>query len=329
MKKLLLLSIPLVLAAIGVTEVASQSYEELKKANAEKLAGQRDRNEAKMAALRQEINGLRDEIKKKGYSFQVEINEAFQKKKDELMGLKPPKPQPNPTPGPTPEPPAPQPIPSGDVREKCDINAAHFDWREHGVVSPVRQQGCGDCYMFGAMAAYESAYAIHHKQSIDAAEQYLHDCAKGFGCNGGWYGTVWDKMKSQSIDSEVRYPYTAKPSICRNANPGGNLRVAEVHNISGSGDNIAAIKRGLCQYGVLAGAVNATRMFTAFKSGIFNEQAKGSINHAINIVGWDNTKRAWLIRNSWGTWWGEQGYMWIEWGSNEINNHAMAVEVAR
>jgi len=321
--------IPLILAAGIITALSGQSYEEMKKANANKLDGLRKNNEVMLQKFREEINGMREEIKRKNYSFQVDINEAFQKKKDEIMGLKPPKPQPNPQPVP-PEPVEPlPPVPSGDVREKCDAGATRFDWREHGIVSPVRQQGCGDCYMFGALASFESAYAIHHKIPIDAAEQYLHDCAKGFGCSGGWYGTVWEQMKKQSIMGEGAYPYTAKPTICKNQNPGGNFRVSEIHNVSHAANKVSAIKRGLCQYGVLAGAVNATRMFTGYKSGIFNEHAKGAITHAINIVGWDDAKRAWLIRNSWGTWWGEQGYMWIEYGSNEIDNHAMGVEVVK
>jgi C1A family cysteine protease len=93
---------------------------------------------------------------------------------------------------------------------------------------------------------------------------------------------------------------------------------------------VQAIKNALCAHGVLATAVNATRMFTGYKSGVFNEGANSSgTNHAINIVGWDNAKRAWLVRNSWNTYWGEQGYGWIEWGSNKVGDGTMWVEPAQ
>lgn len=323
--------IALLPAGILMTALSGQSYEDMKKQNAEKLANMRDKNEAMMQKLREEINGMREEIKRKGMSFQVEITEQMKAKMADITGLKPPKPTPQPGPGPQPipEPPAPlPPVPTGDVRSKCNPNAEAFDWRDHGIVSPVRnQEQCGDCYMFAAMGAYESALRIQNKQSVDLAEQYLLSCDKKYGCDGGWYGTVWETMKKKNVDLEANYPYQAKKGFCKNLTPAGNYRTAS----SGySGKGIASpdqIKRDLCAHGVLATAVKVTRYFTAYKSGVFNEGSNtGTSNHAVNIVGWDNSKRAWLIRNSWGTGWGDQGYMWIEWGSNLIGDGTMWVE---
>lgn len=65
--------------------------------------------------------------------------------------------------------------------------------------------------------------------------------------------------------------------------------------------------------------MNATLAFQGYKSGVFNENANDNgINHAIVIVGWDDAKGAWRIKNSWSTGWGEAGYMWIKYGSNDI-----------
>ena len=328
----------ILVVAFVVSALASQSYEDMKKQNADKLSSMRNQNEAQLQKLREEVNGMREEIKKRGLAFQVEINDKMKEKISDITGLKPPKPkpepQPKPTPDPTPEPlpppPPPPPVAPEDVRSKCSPDAEAFDWREHGVVSPVRdQKSCGDCYMFAAMGAYESAYSIQNKQSIDLAEQYLLNC-ETYGCNGGWYGTVWDTMKKKNVDVEPNYPYQAKKGFCKNLTPTGNFRVVNSGYVGRGIPAPELIKRELCAHGPLATAVKVTRLFTAYKSGVFNEGSNsGATNHAVNIVGWDNTKRAWLIRNSWGTHWGEQGYMWIEWGSNMIGDGTMWVEVIK
>jgi cathepsin L len=84
------------------------------------------------------------------------------------------------------------------------------------------------------------------------------------------------------------------------------------------------IKAALCQYGPLSVAVDADENFVAYAGGVFQgfasqpEDTKAQVNHAINIIGWDDGKGAWLIRNSWGDDWGEKGYMWIDYNSNNI-----------
>lgn len=287
-------------------------------------------NDAKLKKLQEEINGMREEIRKKSLTFQVEITEQMKMKMSEITGSKPP-PKPTPTPAPPVKPDTPPtPPPAGDVREKCNPNAERFDWREHGIVSPVRNQGsCGDCYLFAAIGAYESAYMIHNKQSPDLAEQFMLNCTKQFGCNGGWHGTVWNEMKKTKVDIEENYPYQAKKGICKFSQVPGDYRVAELGYVDapkGRQPDPMAIKNALCQYGVLATSVKVTRMFSGYRSGVFNENDNsGTTNHAINIVGWDNSKRAWLIRNSWGPHWGEEGYMWIEWGANRVGDGTMWV----
>jgi len=86
------------------------------------------------------------------------------------------------------------------------------------------------------------------------------------------------------------------------------------------------LKQALCRYGPLAVAVRATRLFQAYKSGVFNERDTGKVNHGVTLIGWDDNKEAWLIKNSWGTGWGEKGYMWIVYYSNSIGYGASWVE---
>ena len=95
---------PLIIAScVAVTALSSQSYDDMKKANADKLEAMRGQNDAMMQKMRAEINGMREEIKQKGLNFQVEINEKMKEKMKDITGLKPPKP-PKPNPKPEPEP---------------------------------------------------------------------------------------------------------------------------------------------------------------------------------------------------------------------------------
>jgi cathepsin L len=94
----------------------------------------------------------------------------------------------------------------------------------------------------------------------------------------------------------------------------------------------AEIKRALCEHGPLAVAVRVNDAFQAYSGGVFNAQDKACkgdgkcVNHAVTIMGWDDSKQAWLVKNSWGTMWGEQGYMWIRYTSNDVGYGAAWVE---
>lgn len=313
------------------TALMSQSYEEMKKRNEEKLSGMRDQNEAMLQKLRDEVNGMRAEIQRKGLKFQVDITDQMKAKMSDIFSFKPPKPTPNPAPQPEPEPePVTPPVPAEDPRSKCDPNAAAFDWRAHGALQPIRSQGsCGNCYLFAAIAAYEGAYKAQIRQSVALSEQYYMDCTNRFGCDGGFSPTVWAMMKTVGGQVADSYPYKMKKGACKVSTPSGNYKVAEFGLISEEKvAPVQAIKNALCAHGVLATAIRGTRMFAAYKSGIFNEGATGRINHAINIVGWDNSKRAWLIRNSYSTSWGEEGYAWVEWGSNSVGSWTAWVDPA-
>ena len=69
-----------------------------------------------------------------------------------------------------------------------------------------------------------------------------------------------------------------------------------------------------------------TNLFQAYTTGVFNENASSNVNHMVTLVGWDDDLQAWLIKNSWGEYWGENGYMWINYFSNKIGYGAAWVQ---
>ena len=89
--------------------------------------------------------------------------------------------------------------------------------------------------------------------------------------------------------------------------------------------SVDAIKNAIYTYGCVAAAVYVNSYFQAYKSGTFTGCQNGTVNHAIVLCGWDDAKGAWLLKNSWGTGWGQQGFMWIKYGCNRVGHGACYV----
>lgn len=220
---------------------------------------------------------------------------------------------------------------------------AAFSWTAAKMVSPVKHQGtCGSCWAFTSAAVFEANYLIRNKKLIDVSEQQILDCAydrrgrDAGSCNGGWYGHVFYWLTKQNAIDEGRAPYRGKDSVCRAGLPSKYKVSAWGYVRPDAGiPSKKQMKEALCKYGPLAACVKVTPAFQAYRSGIFDEHAQTSgprdINHAITIVGWDDNKKSWLVKNSWGTRWGDKGYVWVEYGCNNIGYGAtwMVVERAK
>jgi hypothetical protein len=89
---------------------------------------------------------------------------------------------------------------------------------------------------------------------------------------------------------------------------------------------VQEIKEAIVAHGPVTANVNSTRSFQHYTGGIFNDRNSDTTNHLVVLVGWDDTKGAWLLRNSWSARWGEAGYMWIKYGSNAVGEWATWVE---
>lgn len=222
---------------------------------------------------------------------------------------------------------------SGERARQCNPGAVQHSWRAKGKVPNIRDQGqCGSCWAFAAMGGYESSRLVQRSSRVNASEQHALDCGidrsgqDAGSCQGGWYTQVFDWMMIQPAANERTIPYLAKEAQCRQPR---NARFrSTIWSWIGNDVNavdMAAIKSAICRYGSVAVTVEVTPAFQNYKNGVFNEQATGTL-HAVNLVGWNDETQAWLMKNSWGTGWGLKGFMWIQYGANQVGKHAAWVK---
>ena len=220
------------------------------------------------------------------------------------------------------------PKPTG-AKLAAPILPASFDWRPFGL-SPIRDQGeCGSCWAFTGTSMAQDAIMLFRQNISLLAPQYPLSCnVQGSSCKaGGFMGDALDLFQENGVVLEADYPYTGSSSVCKKDIKFNEKIVgwnwvdsdAVINNFSM--DSVDAIKAAVIENGPVATGIQATRLFMNYKSGIFNGCAtlkKGKADHAVNIVGWNDTGKYWIIRNSWGKDWGELGYGRIKWNCNNI-----------
>jgi cathepsin L len=221
--------------------------------------------------------------------------------------------------------------PENLLQISCSAESKAFDWRTMGKVTPVRDQGdCGSCWAFAALGAFEGSYAIRHNAQIDASEQSALSCSGAGSCDGGRWSGVFRWLMAKGAATEASYPYTATRSTCvsRIATP---YRAVAWHYVKERGGmpSREAMKQALCDHGPLAVTVlitDAFRRYTDADDVLKEPHTTNGVNHGVALIGWDDSKNAWLIKNSWGTGWGHAGYMWIGFDSNKIGLAAAWVD---
>ena len=190
-----------------------------------------------------------------------------------------------------------------------------IDWRNY--TNAIEDQGgCGSCWAFAATAAFESRRAIRGYPKLNYSEQELVDCVtNSFGCIGGLDSYAYDWLKDFDLCEEKDYPYvayknTCKASICHtNATDSGTKFIKHTEI-----DMLKELKNGPISIGV-----DATS-WMAYKGGILTD-CGDSITHAATIVGYgeEDGTTYWLVRNSFGADWGEDGYIRLQYGTNTCN----------
>ena len=200
------------------------------------------------------------------------------------------------------------------------------DWRLEGVVSGVKAQGhCGSCWTFSSTGCLEAHYRLYKKQPVLLSEQQLVDCAGDFdnhGCNGGLPSHAFEYLRyNGGIQSEETYPYKAVDQPC-SFNP--DLIVAKV---PGGAVNITALdpialRDAIAFKGPVSVAFQVTDDFRHYRSGIFSstvcKDGAMDVNHAVLAVGYgtENDVPYYIIKNSHGLDFGENGYFRMVRGKN-------------
>ena len=203
-----------------------------------------------------------------------------------------------------------------------------YDWRDHGRVSAVKDQGsCGSCWAFSTVANLEGLYAEKKGTIKTFSEQMLVDCdTSDSGCNGGLmeYAFTWLK-KNGGIMTDTDYPYKGTKGTCRSDKTKYvDMTITGYKKLGSSYSTWSAVdedevKEFLYETGPLAIALNADPLQT-YSSGILDlTSAKcptSGINHAVTLVGYGTgSLNYWIVKNSWGKNWGESGYFRIRRGN--------------
>lgn len=198
-----------------------------------------------------------------------------------------------------------------------------FDWREMSGVTSVKDQAqCGSCWAFGAIGVLEAQILIQTGVEYNLSEQQTVDCDPGsYGCGGGTIESAWSYLGWEPARIEADYPYEAVNGTCRAKAYPAYVRATGYEVFNGS---VEAIKTALMDYGPVATSMGANDNLKMYSGGCFQDDSNTQINHAVVIVGWDDTVcegGSWIVKNSWGDDFGESGYFYIRRGDLHLGDY--------
>jgi len=196
-------------------------------------------------------------------------------------------------------------------------NPASVDWTTKGVVTPVKNQGdCGSCWAFSATGSIECEYAIAHGVLNSLSEQQLVDCSipeGNLGCSGGEMDAAFQYViKEGGLCSETEYPYTASDGICKAGSCGTKYNA--IHNYTDVAKKDESALEDAAVLGCVSVAIEANQLaFQYYSSGVLTGTCGTDLDHGVLVVGYgvDSGTEYWKVKNSWGTDWGEDGYVLI------------------
>jgi C1A family cysteine protease len=204
----------------------------------------------------------------------------------------------------------------------------HFDW-SNWMTSVKNQGGCGSCVAFGAVGATEAQYRIAYNNptwGLDLSEQHLFSCGGGQ-CGYGWYiSAALNRLRDYGTPDEACFPYQAQDRSCSGGCSDWQSRASKISSWSWVANNAGAIEAALMN-GPLVAGFTVYRDFYGYHGGVYHwDRVSQSVGgHAIVIVGYDSNEQYWIVKNSWGSYWGESGYFRIGFGEAGIENYVASI----
>jgi len=193
-----------------------------------------------------------------------------------------------------------------------------WDWNAKGACTPIKnQQQCGSCWSFSTTGSSEGCNFIAHGKLTSLSEQNIMDCSNSWGnagCDGGLMTEAMNYIiANKGVDTEQSYPYTAEDGNCHfsRTNVGGSL--TGMANVTSGDENDLQTK---VYAGPTSVAIDASQSsFQFYSSGVYSDPNCSStqLDHGVLAVGWgtDGSKPYWIVKNSWGTGWGQSGWFWL------------------
>ena len=208
-----------------------------------------------------------------------------------------------------------------------------MDWRTKGVVTGVKNQGqCGSCWAFSTTGSVEACDALKSGTLTSLSEQELVDCSGSYGnygCDGGLMDNAFNYIKDHKDDTEACYPYVAHDEKCHAKTSCAEGTVTGHVDIPS--ENEKALTEAIADKQPISVAIDASHAsFQMYSSGVYYEAAcsQTELDHGVLAVGYgsDSGKDYYIVKNSWGTDWGMQGYIWMS--RNRDNNCGIATDAS-
>lgn len=194
-----------------------------------------------------------------------------------------------------------------------------INWEKKNHVSSVKNQlRCGGCWAFSSAEAVESIWSIQNNVLYNLSEQELIDCSSSYGnngCNGGSMDAAFQYIIQNGLCTNLSYPYQAAQNECQNNTCEAVVKITNYSDITQNQEMI--LKRAVALQPVSVAIQANKRSFQMYQSGIYSDPECGTqLDHGVLIVGYghsfEDNMDYWIVKNSWGPEWGENGYIRIQ-----------------